>query len=206
MWIVFGKGTLILTTEAYISKYYTCAYRRRTLRAITPYRRPKVGKCPIWNTVNQFRTTKIEFSEEQLRYDNPYVFIDRLVCIVTLLCKQQDRDQTASKSVHVMLGSFFQEMLPFNEDSQADARYGEYFDWLCVHSDIAEPDHDKLAKGVVKNLQRILAVIGKHSGRDQWKIFVKTEIPKEDKGGAKALSGFLVDCAKYGVEFCEMKS
>jgi len=205
MWVVFDKTPLLLNTEGSINKYYTTLPRPRTLRKVIGYRKPTTCKSAIWKTANQFRTIKIDLSEDLLQYGNPYAFIDRLVCIVTLLCKEQDKDQVASKSVHLNLGSFFQQMIPFNEKSQLDSRYGEYLDWLFFHSDTHEPDHDKLAKGVVCSLQRLVATIGKHSGREQWKIFVKTEIPAEDEGGAKALFEFQVVCAQHGVEICQIE-
>ena len=202
MWVVFDKTPLLLNTEGSISKYYTTLPRPRTLRKVIGYRKPTTCKSALWKTANQFRTIKIDLSEDLLQYGNPYAFIDRLVCIITLLCKEQDKDQVAAKSVHLNLGSFFQQMLPFNEKSQLDSRYGEYLDWLFFHSDTHEPDHDKLAKGIVRSLQRLVATIGKHSGREQWKIFVKTEIA-EDEGGAKALFDFQVACAEQGVEVCQ---
>ncbi|KAI4696320.1 uncharacterized protein J4E88_000495 [Alternaria novae-zelandiae] len=195
-----------IRTEAIISKYYTTLPRPRTLRKVIGYRKPTTCKSALWKTANQFRIIKIHLSEELLEYGNPYAFIDRLVCIVTLLCKEQDKDHVASKSVHLNLGSFFQQMLPFNEKSQLDRRYGEYLDWLFFHSDTHEPDHDKLAKGIVRSLQRLVATIGKHSGREQWKILVETEIAEEDEGGAKALFDFQVACAEQGVKVCDLES
>lgn len=199
MWVVFGKGSLLLNTEEYMSKYL-CGWRSKSLRGISSFMQPSSHNNPIWNTVNQFRTIKIKISEEQLRYGNPYIFIDLLVCMVSLLCRGQE-GLTVPRSVEVNMGSFFHQMLPFNEHSQLWDRYGEYFDWLCVHSDTHQPDHDKLAEGVAHNLQRLTAIIGKHSGRDHWKIFVKTGIAEEDEGGARALQNFYVGCVQHGMEF-----
>jgi hypothetical protein len=120
--------------------------------------------------------------------------------MVSLLCREQE-DLAVPRSVEVNLGSFFHQMLPFNMDSQFSDRIGEYFDWLGVHSAIHQPDHDKLAEDVAYSLQRLAVMIGKRSGRDQWKVFVKTGIAEEHEGGAKALGDFYVGCAQYGVEF-----
>jgi hypothetical protein len=206
MWVVFGQTSLLLNTQDSMSKYYTTLFQRRTLRKVMGYRKPTPCKSLIWQTTNQFRNVKIEISDDELQWGNPYIFIDRLVCMVTLLCKEQDKDETPSRPVHLDLGSFFHQMLPFNEKSQLYPRYGEYLDWLCVHSDIAAPDHDKLAKGIVRSLQRLITTIANHSGRAQWKIFVKIDIPEEDEGGVKALSDFQIACAEQDVECCRTES
>ncbi|KAL1797335.1 hypothetical protein ACET3X_003941 [Alternaria dauci] len=201
MWVVFGKGTLHLNTEEYMSKYF-CGRWSKSLRGMNVFKATNAHQKPIWNTANQFRTIKIEISEDQLQDGNPYIFVDRLVRTVSLLCTEQDEDQTAHKAVDVDLGSLFHQMLPFNEHSQIDARYGDYLDWLCVHSDIHDPDHDKLAEIVAHNLQRLVLIIGKYPGRDHWRILMKTGVPDEDEGGAKALEDMCRACEEHGVGFC----
>ncbi|KAG9190584.1 hypothetical protein G6011_08672 [Alternaria panax] len=199
MWVIFGKGSLLLNTEGYMSKYF-CGRWSKSLRGMNTFKATNTHQKSIWNTANQFRMINVEISEGQLQNGNPYIFIDRLVRTVSLLCTEQDQNQTAPKSVDVDLGSLFHRMLPFNEHSQIDDRYGDYLDWLCAHSDIHDPDHDKLAKGVKNNLQRLASIIGRYSGHDQWRVLVKTEVPDKDKGGAKALKDFCSGCEEHGVK------
>jgi hypothetical protein len=200
MFVVYGKGALSLDTTNSVAPYVD-GWRSTSMRGIINLVQRDANKSAIWNTASQFRSVRIDVTEDQVQHGDPGVFTDRLLGIATMLCRQQDQGQAAMKSVHVNLGNLFHQMLPFNMASQAARRYGELLDWMCVHSPHDEPDFDKLASEAAHNLQRLLSIVGKHAGDTEWKVFVKTQIAEKDEGGANALRSFQVACAKNGVVF-----
>jgi hypothetical protein len=203
MWVIFNQGCLSLDTMNAIAPYLK-GCRSKGQRGVADVIQNDKWKSAMWNTASQFRFTTIDVPENMIQFGDPTVFTDRLISIATLLCKEQHGIQTVKRSVHVKLGSMFHQMLPFNMESQGESRYGELLDWLYVNYPYNDPDLDKLTLESEHNLQRLLSIIGKHSGRSQWHIFAKTEIDEKDEGGERALRAFQVGCANNGVVFEHM--
>jgi hypothetical protein len=201
MWVIFNQGTLFLSTTNQIAPYIE-GFRSKSQRSVADFIQNDKWKRAMWNAAGQFRCTTIDVPETMVQYGDPTVYTQRLLGIATFLCKEgQHQPHTVRKSVHVHLGSVFHQMLPFNMESQGEARYGELLDWLCVNYPTHDPDLDKLTVEAEHNLQRLLAVVGKHAGHAQWRVFAKTQIHERDEGGAKALFDFQVGCARNGVVF-----
>ncbi|KAF1937314.1 hypothetical protein EJ02DRAFT_515297 [Clathrospora elynae] len=202
LWVVFSRGSLSLEVSSAIDPYIK-GYRLMRLRGTASFIQHDTRKTTMWTTAAQFRFVRINVSENTLQYGDPTVYTDHLLGIATLLCKswQQQVGPVVTKAVHLNLDSVFHQLLPFNLESQGADRYGELLDWLYTHHPNAEPDLDKLGADAAHNLQRLVLIAGKYPRYPQWKVFVKTQLDEQDRGGAKALRAFQVGCAKNGVVF-----
>jgi hypothetical protein len=203
-WVVFNQGSLRLPVSNAIAPYLN-GYRAKSLRHIPGFAQHDQHKTAMWTTAARFRFVTIEISEPVLRYGNPPMYTNHLLGITILLCNTKNppslRDAVSlqPRTIQVHIGSLFHQMLPFNMESQAEARYGELLDWLFVHSPCAEPDFDKIAAESGHNLQRMVRIVSRHSERSQWKVLVDMQLDEKDDGGCKALQAFQTGCAQNGL-------
>ncbi|KAF2848989.1 hypothetical protein T440DRAFT_469736 [Plenodomus tracheiphilus IPT5] len=204
-WVVYVKTALLLDMNERMAPYIPNFQLSRSLRLVGDYLLNNKRKSNFWQSASRFRSVNLRVPESTVKHGVPEAFTGHLLRTTIIFCKlweQTDPLQPSgiSRFVRVHLGSMFQEMLPFNMESQAAARYGELLDWLCRHSPTAEPDFDRAASVCMHNLQCMLETAGNYSGRYKWGVIVQTLLDRKDEGGLEALHKFQISCAKNGVE------
>jgi hypothetical protein len=206
-WVLYNQGLLCIDVHEAI-KPYLDGGNATSLRHMGNSIHKSSQKLQMWAAAACFRFVDIRVPESHLRMGNPAQFTSHLVEIACVLGKFWENcfvsiNSAPSATHHVRLdiGSIFHQMLPFNMDSQAEEKYGELLDWITINSSAIEPDFERIAAESENNLKRLACVAGMHHDRARWRVNAWSQVPEEDKGGAKRLGAFQITCARNGVTF-----
>jgi len=199
-WVVYYTTPLILDMNHTIAPYlldHTLYFGKNDKK-----------KWNFWTTAAQFHKVHLRVPESTLKYGDPGIFTEYLLRTTIMLCTLwEDIPSQVGilRFVQVHLGSMFQEMLPFNMESQASDRYGELLDWIFMWHPTVEPDFEGIALQCAYNLQRMLSVAGSYQGKYQWTMTARSQLEENDEGGLKELRELEAGCEKNGIGFIHCK-
>ncbi|KAH9881583.1 hypothetical protein IAQ61_000309 [Plenodomus lingam] len=203
-WVVYYNTALLLDMNETMVPYMSRSHSSRSLRIAGNSLRTNERKSAFWLNAARFRCVHLRVPEDTAKWGVPVKFTRYLLQASMMFCKlwadvPSGNSGRTVRFVRIHLGSMFGEMLPYNMESQAAARYGELLDWLCTHSPTAEPDFDALASECTHNLHCMLDLAGKHQARYKWDVTVQTHLDRKDEDGLDELRRFQNRCEKNGV-------
>jgi hypothetical protein len=162
----------------------------------------------IWMAAARFRFIRVWVPFDQHIWGDPEEFTGHLVEVACLLgkcwedcCMQSSPTGALTHYIKFDLRYIFHEMLPFNLESQGEAKYGHLLNWLQKNYPRTELDFDNLAAVSERNLKKIVSVARLYQRHAQWTLAAYGQVPERDEGGATALSELQISCARNGVAF-----
>jgi hypothetical protein len=207
-WVLYNCIQLEISVSQSLKPYLDPNGSSRSIRNLGKSGHNSRRKTAMWATAPRFRRVLIFFPENHLELSDPSVFTGRLLEIAYRLGKywkdshtSLDSETSVAHYITLNIGSLFQQMVPFNMESQAEEKYAELLEWIHFNYPNEEPDFDTITAESEKHLKRLVNVMGMHRKHVQWTIVAQTQLAEEDEGGVNALQTLLNDCIENGVVF-----
>jgi len=207
-WVLYNCIQLEISVSQSLKPYLDRNGSSRSIRHLGRLDQDSRRKTTMWAAASRFRRIIIFVPEMHLAYSDPSVFTGHLPEIAGRLGKYwQDQqanlvsEPSIAHYVTLNIGTLFQQMLPFNVESQAEEKYAELLDWIHINYPTEEPDFNTIESDSEKHLKRLVSVMGMHRKHAQWTIAARTDVAEEDEGGVKALHTLLNECITNGIVF-----
>lgn len=214
-WVLYKHGRLVVRStpalQAYLSEKQCTFFRLPNLPATECVER-------MWLSAGRFHKVCFELPWAKLSIDDPIECVYRLYEAIAFLMKAWDlvkEKPTSPRTVELQLHALYTAIIPFNSNGSTKMAY----EWTEFHQPHLghgyNADFGLIGGEVVRNLERLLDLVGRHGSQSQWKVVTKAPrkyhaggaenegdtVKDQEDGGLTALHTLEACCRCNGVRF-----